>query len=170
MYHHNSQFRRLAFETMENRIVLDAAACAELTTDGADAPVECQVEVTSDLVPSQTVPSRLEAPVANELSPELEVTLATEPPTTELQGKTVVTIQREGNIDPSESVELSWQLVVAPPSDLAFQHVRIVEVTAGTPGGDADPTGSFVVVDITVDHSAGRSQILIYTFVVDDSD
>ncbi len=73
MYHHDPRFRRLAFETMENRLPLDAAACAEPIMDGADAtadaPVEClEADVSSEplsILISEPVPADLEEDAGN---------------------------------------------------------------------------------------------------------
>lgn len=73
MYHHDPRSRRLAFETMENRLPLDAAACAEPIMDGedaaADAPVLCvEAEVSSEpesILISEPVPADLEEDAGN---------------------------------------------------------------------------------------------------------
>ena len=57
MFQNRLLSRRLAFEALDNRLLLTTAvgsACAEPVTAGTDASVECQVEFTSDPIPLTT--------------------------------------------------------------------------------------------------------------------
>ena len=161
MYHHDPRSRRLAFETMENRLPLDAAACAEPIMDGADAtadaPVLClEADVTSEPVAiliSEPMPADLEADAGNvvveadaalvdaaleTVAPELEAALNETAALAEPIRKRdeVVEREREFDLTPGAILEMSSELSVDPP---------VPDVLATLP---AEPVGASVELEL----------------------